>query len=250
MRSILSRLATIAVIVAAITIGGTNRAIGSGAVVEIPFRQALGRSGKIPQIEVYPRVGFTVINFRSAFGQTKEKIRQVTIGDTELVNISSDDPSCISNIGTYSHGDRACHASLLYIEVDAAAMVDLPKTRMTVLTDNYLFLFDLIFKQHGEPKVVYLKPNSDSYTLREEAAIAQIEHLYLGYAAAIEKNIVSQSLSHKIHHFLYYVRAGKSISQAAAFAGVSMAVVRKLDTLGISEQASQQRSINSTTPSD
>ncbi|MGF1487766.1 MAG: hypothetical protein ACFBSE_11810 [Prochloraceae cyanobacterium] len=215
----------------------------ASAIVEIPFRQALGREGTVPQIAVYPRVGFTVINFREAFMGTDEKVRQITIGDSNSVKISSDDPGCISNFGEYRQASQACSVSVIYVEIDEDVWVDLKKTRLTVLTDNHLFLFDLVLREIGSPKVVYVRPMPANLNHSEQAAVDQIEHLYLGYAAATAKGIISEDLSHRIHHFLYYARAGKPLPQAAAEAGVSMAVVRKLDSLGIAEQVKQKRSI-------
>ncbi len=205
----------------------------SSPIVEIPFRRALGRSGPVARIDVYPRVGYTIINFREAFGETNEKIRQVTLGDSNPIDVTSDDPACISNLKLYSSGDTACSASLLYVKVDNDAVENLQQTRLTVLTDNHLFLFDLILRQKGEPKGFNIKPLPTSHTRSEKVAIEQIEHLYLGYASAIDKGIVSEALAHRIHHFLVYARAGKALTEAAAEAGVSMDLVRKLSSLGM-----------------
>lgn len=215
------------------------------AIEKISFRQAEGREGIVPLVYVYSRIGFTIINFREALARTGEKIRQVTVGDSNAIDLSSDDPGCISNLGEYNSDSRPCDATIIYVELDDSAIGDLDRTRLSVLTDNHIFMLDLILEQGpGEPKQIIIEPPRTQVSGKQQATLDRIEHLYLGYRAAIEKNIVDRELSHKIHHFLYYVRSGKEIQQAAREAGISTAVVRKLESLGITEQAKQQRQIN------
>ncbi len=216
-------------------------ALASEPIRNISFEAGTGKLGRVEKIKVYQQIGFTVINFRKALGEN-EKIRQITVGDGSFLQISSDDPTCISNDG-HSSSNRACTATIIYLQLDRDWGEIARITRLTIATESNFFLFDLVPAKKGTPKLVYILPPPQQYSRGTMVTLAQIENLHLGYAEAQKKGILTPELAGRIQNFLYYVRLGKDLTTAAREAGISMNVVRKLDSLGIANSARQSREI-------
>jgi hypothetical protein len=194
------------------------------AVFAVSSSRATGKEGAIVQVHVYPHAaGATTINFRP----TGEKIRQISVGGTSLL-VSSDDPDCLSS--NAKGGSEACSATILYLQQKSGTA---GKTRMTVLTDERLYLFEVVLTT-GTPQYSIVEILPDSPSTSEQAVDRQrLATLERGFeAASQERYLLNPELNRRIRQFLSLARTGEALESAASEAGISMAVVRKLEELG------------------
>lgn len=199
------------------------------AVVRIPARRARGIES-IAEIEVYPNnTGATTLNFRP----TQELIRQVTFGGGSLL-LSSDDPSCLSSESKGS--GEPCEATLLYLQQKPKEAVPsnqrISSTRMTVLTDKNIYVFQVVLSS-GAPiySVVEIQPDTRQYT--PLISFKEISNLVNGFKAASEQQLLNNpEFQQRVRRFVEIVKTEESLESAAARAGISMDVVRKLKELG------------------
>lgn len=229
-------------------------------VLTVPARRAQGLAGTIVPIKVHPGFGQTLINFRL----TGERVRQVTLGDSSKVTLSSDDPECLTSKAPDDNsinGAVRCNATVLYLKrIDLPkkiqqALIDTglptaPKTRLTVLTDNKNpYIFEIVYAS-GEPEysVVAIEPDVtperfDTFSVPQLNTFNR-ETLSRGYQVALERRTIPQELNSRITNFLTLIQIGNPVEQAASKSGISMQVVYKLLELGNSPQRSLFPSIN------
>lgn len=194
------------------------------AVFAVSSSRATGKEGAIVQVRVYPHAaGATTINFRP----TGEKIRQISVGGTSLL-IGSDDPDCLSS--NAKGGSEACSATILYLQQKSRTV---GKTRMTVLTDENLYLFEVVLAT-GTPQYSIVEILPDIPSIRDRAADNdRLALLKRGFEEATSKQyLLNPELNRRLRQFLALARTGEPLEAAAYKAGISMAVVRKLEELG------------------
>ena len=200
------------------------------AVVRIPARRARGIESQVVEVKVYPyKTGSTIINFRP----TQERIRQVSLGGASLF-LSSDDPSCLNSES--QGGGEPCSATLLYLQQKPDEAVPssqrINSTRMSVLTDRNIYIFQVVLSS-GTPtySVVEIQPDPNQYT--PLISLSEITSLINGYKVAAERELLNNPEFHqRVRQFIEMVKTEESLDSAAAKAGISMDVVRKLKELG------------------
>ena len=174
--------------------------------------------------------GSTIINFRP----TKEIVHQVSLVDSSLL-LSSDDPDCLSSTVAQRSSD-SCSATLLYLQQKPKEAVPssgrIGSTRMSVVTDHNIYVFQVILSSDSPVySVVEIQPSSRQYT--PLISLAQITALVKGFQVAVSEQYVNNpEFNSRLRRFLEVVRTEKSLESAAAKAGISMDVVRKLEELG------------------
>ncbi len=205
----------------------------SEAVHKVSTRRARGIEKKVVEVKVYPfKTGATILNFRP----TSEKVRQVSVVGSALL-MSSDDPACLSSNAGRSSGE-ICSATLLYLQQKPEESVPvserITKTRMSVITDQNIYLFDVVLAK-GEPEysVVEVYPQNQNSS-SEVVSINDITVLLSGFKVAVAEGYVNNpEFNRRLRLFLDLIRTEKTLESAAKKAGISMEAVSKLRELGL-----------------
>lgn len=181
---------------------------------------------KITTVSNHP----TIINFRS----TGEKIRQIVLGEFSQIAVSSDDPQCLALPNQAANrGKRSCQATILYIQRNPQVLAKAQKnTRLTVLTDESLYLFEIVYNPKNPDSVVEILPEKP---LTDVAILPKADLYYVllrGYRVANERKLLTPELSRQIERLLSSIKAGQTLEEAATSAGISLEAAEKLEELG------------------
>ncbi|WP_036488302.1 hypothetical protein [Myxosarcina sp. GI1] len=205
-------------------------AFAQEAIERVPARKAKGIEAKVVEINIHPYdSGSTIVNFRP----TQEKIRQVSLVGSSLF-LSSDDPECLSSLP--ESGGRPCQATLLYLQRKPVELVPkerkVERTRMSVITDENIYVFDIVLSDRQPTySVVEILAENRQYT--PLVSIEQITNYRRGFQVAVsERYLNNPELHNRLRNFINLVRTENTVEAAAAKAGISMKVVRKLEELG------------------
>jgi hypothetical protein len=197
---------------------------------QIPARIAQG-DGQLVTIDLYRGHGVT-LNFRP----TDERIQRAWLDDPSQVTLDFDDVNC-SVVGEAV----PCAATVIHLRrIERLDFPNLPATDttlVTVLTEQSLYQFRLAFPTSGIPSyfVLEIQPNaSQSGVTMTQIHVDDIQQIEQGLRVALSQGWVAEGdrLWSRVQTFLTLMRNGVSASDAASQAGISNALVIRLNELG------------------
>jgi hypothetical protein len=205
------------------------------AVRPVPVSQARG-DHEVVAVELYPGHG-TTLNFRS----TGETIRRAWLDDLSKVTLSFDDASC-----SVSETENECAAQVIHLRrIYPLEFPNLPATQttlLTVLTDSGLYLFRLTFPESGSAQyhALDIQPDSLSDAVQAQPVAASVtgtngaQLIEQGLRVAEARNLIAKGdpLWERLQNLIAVVRQGVHVEVAAAQAGVSPALIKRLMELG------------------
>lgn len=209
--------------------------IAASPVRTISTAQAQGKSGDIPTILVWAGSG-TNLSFLS----TGEQIQRVWLDDPSRVTLDFDAPLC------QGRDRRACgrsSATIIHLRrINPLNWAGLPKTSSTLLTvitqgagGRQLYQFRVGYGS-GTPQYTTLEisPANGFTTSSVPRSTINLPNIERGLRVAIQRRFVRSNspIVPRLSRFLLLSHSGIEIPTAAQQAGISMALVGKLASLG------------------
>ena len=245
----------IATILAPITQARADIPTPPTAVKHISSYQSQGVSGPIQTITVWPGAG-TNVNFIP----TRKIVKKVWLDDLRLLTVDFDGPMCM--MGS-SRGDENCQNSsstVIHLRRINPVNIDMPHTDSTLLTvileapdtsrDRELHQFRVTYGK-GTPlyNTVTIYPDHSQVLPTVEMnglLTAQLQDVERGLQVAKSRNLLgrsqgNQQLEARVQNFLALVRNGIALQTATERAGVSMALISKLEEFGTTSVEAQQQ---------
>lgn len=208
-------------------------ALAIAPVKVISSEQARGQSGSLPIILVWPGSG-TNLNFLP----TGERIQRVWLDDPSRITLDFDSPLCQSR---ESRNCAASSASIIHLKrIHPINWPGLPKTDATLLTvvtegpaGRQLYQFQVAYGT-GKPQYTTLEVKTGGSGITATHGSSDLRQIERGVKVAIERQLIQPGspLAIRLSHFLRLTRSGTPIPSAAQQAGISLALVQKLASLG------------------
>ncbi len=207
--------------------------VDAGMVQTISSHNGPTRQTNPIPISLAPGAGVT-LNFTPA-GET---IKKVWLDNPSFVVMDAD--GCLSGLPASGGDCQGSNASLINLRrIKDLPIPGLPKTNQSLLTvvtngngGTNLYLFR-ITKAHQPHKLVFeIVPNRPPSV--REPLVLTTHRMTRGLKVALDQKLLTNesTLTQQIHQFIGYLESGFPKTEAATKAGISTAVVLKLERLG------------------
>ncbi|MEA5512397.1 hypothetical protein VB715_21745 [Crocosphaera sp. UHCC 0190] len=220
--------------------GNSLKAVASDMVQTIPSHNGTTKQLSPLNIPLAPGSGVSI-----NFAPSGETIQKVWLDNPSFVVIDAD--GCLSGLPSSGGNCQQSNASLIYLRrINDLPIPGLPKTHQSLLTvvtkgngGTNLYLFR-ITKANKASKLVFEVISHNPSTVKgdefksTEPLVLTTARFSRGVKAAIEQDLLKKggNLAQKINLFLGYLESGLSKETAAQKAGISLALVNKLEALG------------------